>query len=148
MEYESDFHRCFMKRTLKNLENYHGSYEATQLLNSLLGLLIVPNESLDSSIPATPLDELSANEWGTVSTWITQPIKCDLGHTHTLTLRQFVRKLRNAVAHFNIKPYPETGEVEGFEFDNNPRKPSFKAKIPATELDRFVKQLASTFANS
>jgi len=94
------------------------------------------------------LDELNTNEWGTVPTWITQPIECDLGHTHTLTLRQFVRKLRNAVAHFNIKPYPKTGSVEGFEFDNKPRKPSFKAKIPVPELSKFVKKLASTLDNS
>ena len=156
MEYEPDFPRCFIKRTLTNLENYQSNcqnscqekYEATQLLNSLLGLLIVPNESLYERISTTPLDTLSANEWGAVSTWITQPIKCDLGHTHTLTLRQFVRKLRNAVAHFHIKPYPEEGIVEGFEFADKPRKPSFKAKIPVPELSKFVKKLASTLDNS
>nr|WP_319565535.1 HEPN family nuclease [uncultured Rhodoferax sp.] len=145
MEYESDFHRCFMERTQENLKNYQGNYEATQLINSLLGLLIVPKEKLFEKIPTTPLNELPPSEWGDVSKWVTQKIKCNLGHDHTLTLRQFVQKLRNSVAHFHIQPYPETGTVEGFEFAD---KPSFKAKIPVAELDRFVKQVASTLANS
>lgn len=41
-------YECFVKdfgdRTLKNYENYHGEYEVTQLINSMLGLIIVPYE--------------------------------------------------------------------------------------------------------
>ncbi len=144
MEYESDFPRCFMKRTQKNLESYKGNYEATQLIDSLLGFLIVPKEKLFEKIPITPLNELCTTEWGNVSTWLPQEIKCDLGHEHRLTLRQLVRKLRNAVAHCHIQPYPKTGVVKGFEFAD---KPSFKAKVPVAELNQFIKQLASTLAS-
>ena len=41
-------YECFVKdfgdRTLKNYVNYHGEYEVTQLINSMLGLIIVPYE--------------------------------------------------------------------------------------------------------
>ncbi len=142
MEYDSDFHRSFMVRTQKNLDDYHGVHEATHLINSLIGLLIVSREQLFDCIPNTPLDRLAPAEWGRVSDWITQPIKCNPGHVHTLTLRQFVRKLRNAVAHFRIEPYPEQGTVEGFSFIDG----SFKTKIPEAELKTFVNKLANELA--
>lgn len=142
MEYESDFHRSFVERTWKNLDDYKGEYEATHFINSLLGRLIVPKEKLFNDIPMTPLDQLDPTQWGKMSDWLTQPNKCELGHKHTLTLRQFARKLRNAVAHFHIQPYPETGDVQGFRFADG----SFKAKIPVPDLKLFVMQLASELA--
>lgn len=140
MQYENDFHRSFMKRTQKNLDDYQGEYEATQLINSLLGLLIVPKERLFDLIPDTPLDKLNFAEWGKVPQWMARPAKCDLGHEHTLTLRQLVRKLRNAVAHFKIQPFPENGVVQGFCFSDG----AFKVKAPVDELKLFAKQLAAT----
>jgi hypothetical protein len=38
------FDISFVMRTLENLKNYRGNYEFTMLLNSLLGLIVVPNE--------------------------------------------------------------------------------------------------------
>ena len=142
MEYESDFHRSFMERTQKNLKEYRGNYEATHLINSLLGLLIIPKERLFNRVPTTPLDQLNPAQWGSVSDWLTQPAKCDLGHVHTLTLQQLVRKLRNAVAHFKIHPYPAKGDVAGFEFSDR----LFKVKIPVNDLKLFVTQLAFELA--
>lgn len=140
MEYESDFHRSFMVRTQKNLENYRGDYEATQAINSLLGLLIVPKEKLFAHIPDDLLTDLG-DAWGTVSQWIRNPGKCDHGHRHPLTLRQLVRRLRNAVAYFKISPYPAQGEIQGFKFSD---RNGFSASIPVTELRRFVVKLAMT----
>lgn len=143
MEYESDFYLCFMKRTQQNLDNYEGVYDATQLLNSLLGLLIVPKEKLFDEIPDISLNELSPSEWGDVSSWVTQNVNGELGHEDSSTLRQFVRKLRNSVAHFHITPRHESGVVRGFCFADG----SFNAEIPENELKKFVEQLASTLAN-
>lgn len=42
-----NFDISFIKRTSENLTNYKGDYEFTMLLNSLLGLIVVPNESKD-----------------------------------------------------------------------------------------------------
>lgn len=142
MEYEQDFPGSFMERTRKNLEEYKGGSEATHLINSMLGLLIIPTEKHFERTPKTLLNQLDPAEWGNVSGWMTHPYKCDLGHEHTLTLRQFVRKLRNAVAHFDITPYPVQGPVEGFKFKDK----SFEASIPVHDLTCFVKQLASELA--
>lgn len=39
-----NFDIVFVKRTLENTENYNGEYTFTMLVNSLLGLIILPNE--------------------------------------------------------------------------------------------------------
>ena len=39
-----NFDVSFIERTSENLKNYEGEYEFTMLLNSLLGLIIVPRE--------------------------------------------------------------------------------------------------------
>jgi hypothetical protein len=77
MQYESDFPRSFMVRTRCNLENYHGQYEATQAINCLLGLLIVPKERLFNLIPDTALDRLDSAEWGPIQRWIKRIGRCD-----------------------------------------------------------------------
>ena len=40
-----NFDASFIYRTSENLKSYNGKYEFTMLLNSLLGLIVVPNES-------------------------------------------------------------------------------------------------------
>jgi hypothetical protein len=41
MENAQQFERDFMRRTLELVRSYRGPYDATDLLNCLLGLLIV-----------------------------------------------------------------------------------------------------------
>lgn len=41
------FDISFIKRTSRNLKNYKGHFEFTMLLNSLLGLVVVPHERKD-----------------------------------------------------------------------------------------------------
>lgn len=60
MEY-SDVVKDFAERTLVNLrqieslsESGYEAYEVTQLINSLLGLLIFPKERFHESIPEIP----------------------------------------------------------------------------------------------
>lgn len=60
MEYDADFHRDFMRRTLSILRTYQGDYDATLLINVLLGLLIVPRERSFDSIPPEPVEK----KWG------------------------------------------------------------------------------------
>lgn len=43
----ANFDVSFIERTKTNLDDYAGKYEFTMLLNSLLGLVIVPKESKD-----------------------------------------------------------------------------------------------------
>jgi HEPN pEK499 p136 len=114
MEYDSDFARSFMKRTLALATEYEGPLDATLLVNCLLGLLIVPKEALIEKIPTTEFDSLL--QWGIKPTSIKTIGRCEYGHEHNPNLRQLVRRLRNAVAHFRIEPWHSDGQVAGFTF--------------------------------
>lgn len=103
--------KVFAERTLGNLtyieeaeQNGEQVYDATQLINSLLGLIVFPRERDFDSIPTTPLRELEG--WPEIH----QSKGCN-------NLRQFCRKLRNAVAHCNILLLGEK-VIEGIHFQN------------------------------
>lgn len=46
MQYEPDFAKSFMRRTLEIARDYKGPHDATLLINCMLGLLVVPKEAL------------------------------------------------------------------------------------------------------
>lgn len=143
MEYEPEFAKSFMSRTLEIVAEYDGAYDATLLINCLLGLLVLPKEALLNKIPATPFDSL--DQWGIQPSSIKNTGKCDYGHQHDLSLRQLVRRMRNAVAHFQVEPFPQQGYVAGFTFkDRN----GFRAELTLSELKQFVVKLSEHLKNS
>jgi hypothetical protein len=96
--------RDFAERTQKNLEAIEKLqqeqpdgeiYEVTQLVNSMLGLLVFPQQRYINSIPETPLADLANQGWRVPVTIGEYP--------DVKTLRELVRYMRNAIAHFNIK---------------------------------------------
>lgn len=137
MSYNSDFERAFMERSLVLVKQYEGPYDATLLLNCLLGLLVVPNERCVDSIPADPIDD--SRKWG-ISLDAIQDRGTSQGVTNDpTTLRGLVKRLRNAVAHSRFEPDPPRGEVEAFCFhDRN----GFRARVELSELREFVEKLA------
>jgi len=137
MSFNSDFERAFMERSLVLIREYHGPYDATILLNCLLGLLIVPKEACIKSIPLDPIERLS--EWGISRKSIKQFGKSSGEDDNPKTLRGIVWHLRNAVAHFRFRPIPETGEVRAFHFHD---QSGFEAEVPLNELREFVEKLA------
>lgn len=143
MEYDPEFAKSFMRRTLELVERYQGPYDATLLVNCLLGLLIVPKESLIETVPPDPFDMLSI--WGIESTSILNFGKCDYGHPHKPNLKQLVRRLRNAVAHFKIDPVHRNAEVAAFKFED---RNGFRAEISLSEMRTFVKKLALHLENN
>ena len=68
-------------------------YPVTQLWNSLLGLIVLPQERDVDRIPATRMSERWAVGWPRITV---------AGREHR-TLRHLVRDLRNAVSHFNVE---------------------------------------------
>lgn len=137
MEYEPDFAKSFMRRTLEIAKTYQGPYDATLLINCMVGLLVVPKEALLAKIPAEPFESLA--KWGIRCGSIRSTGKCNYGHEHVPNLRQLVQRMRNAVAHFQIEPFPSKGEVQGFIFkDRN----GFDARISLPELHDLVVKLA------
>ena len=111
-------------------------YEVTQLVNSLLGLLIFPQQRYIASIPEIPLGELAAQGW---------PIPKVIGNfPQAENLRELIRYLRNAIAHFNIEfTIDEYEHLNGLRVWNiNRGQTTWKAKISLPEieqlLDRFI----------
>ncbi|HST62670.1 MAG TPA: HEPN family nuclease, partial [Longimicrobium sp.] len=94
MEYEVEFERDFMRRTLRIVQDYSGASEATLLLNCLVGLLIVPKERFLDRIPLDPLSWLQ--HWGISPTSIHEAAKITKANPAPETLRGIVHSLRNA----------------------------------------------------
>lgn len=138
MEYSiQEFERDFMSRSLTLLEEYKGEFDATFLLNCLVGLLIVPKERALKKIPKKYLTEL--RDWGIGRHVVLSESKDRSQSEKGMTLRQFVWRLRNAIAHFRVLPHNYGGKVCAFECWD---KSGFRAFITIQELQMFVTSLA------
>jgi len=104
MEYK-DVIRDFALRTKRNLEFIEKEvsidstkpevYEVTQLVNSLLGLIVFPREEYMSRLPETPLAELVDQGWAVPRVVGDYP--------QVNTLRELIDYIRHAISHFNIE---------------------------------------------
>jgi len=137
MGYLNDFEHSFMQHTLEIIREYKGDFDATILVNCLLGLLVIPKEKF---LEAIPLDSISSfSEWGINPDSIKQIGKKTKKNKYPDTLRGFVYSLRNSVAHFRLNPIPATEEVHSFEFTD---RDGFRAVIKLEEIRDFVERLA------
>jgi hypothetical protein len=143
VSYLSNFERSFSEHTLIIVNEYSGQYDATLLINCLLGLLVVPKETVLNAIPETPLSELAS--------WGIEPASIKATGTSRRssdpdpnTLRGLVANLRHSVAHFRIQPVPKKGDVVAFEFKNDR---GLDAVISISELRDFVTQLSDYLKN-
>lgn len=144
MMYE-DVIRDFAERTRSNLrtiERLQGEggevYEATQLVNSMLGLLVFPREEFIRRVPRTPLDQLKEEGW---------PVpRVTPGFDQVSDLRELIRYLRNAIAHFNIEfirdGRNEIRMLRVWNFDPRRGRKTWEAELGLAELrgiaDRFT----------
>lgn len=140
MEYHT-LVRDFIKRTQVNLEviescvtdNRCEAFETTQLLNSLLGLLILPQQRYYDSIPHTPIHELIEQGWT-----IPRPVD---DYPQVETLHKLLRYLRNSIAHFNVEFHGDNGQLSAITVWNVPHgalQPDWKARLEFSELRTFI----------
>ena len=109
----------FIARTERNLKIIEDLaiqgeevYEVTQLINSLLGLLVFPKERWLSKVPAIDRNKLEMDGWPLPEEEISQ-----FGN-----LQDLLKKMRNAVAHFDIELILGKDEIVGIQFkDSNSR---------------------------
>jgi len=136
----------FAHRTRKNLEYIESCsrdadslvYEFTQLINSLLGLLVFPKEKFWESLPETPLTDLVAKGWPDI-----KPVQ---GKLEEDNLRQLMRALRNGIAHFNLEFMTnKQNELSGVRIWNTRWNKStkkseitWKAELTTEELKKIV----------
>ncbi len=141
MSYLSNFERSFSEHTLQLLKGYTGELDATLIINCLLGLLIVPKETVLKAIPDSPLSDLP--RWGINQSSIKSPGKPTRSNPQPETIRGLVTNLRHSVAHFRIKPIPAEGDVHSFEFKNDV---GLHAEISLSEIRQFVERLSEYLA--
>lgn len=137
MQFDRQFERDFMRRTLKLVHEYEGPYDATLLLNCLLGLLIVPKETSLEQIPTDPISKLA--EWGISPSSIKNFGKKNKKNQYPETLRGIVYSLRNSIAHIRVRPTDDNRQVKGFVFTD---LSGFNASIDLDEVRVFVEKLA------
>lgn len=137
MGYLDNFEHSFMQHTLEILRDYKGHFDATILINCLLGLLVIPKEKFLEAIPLDPLSKLSI--WGINPDSIKRTGKKKNKNKNPDTLRGVIYNLRNSVVHFRLKPIPATKEVHSFEFTD---LDGFHAVIKLEEMQDFVVRLA------
>ena len=132
-------HNLRVIRELRGREPGSQVFEVTQLVNSTLGLLVFPQQKYVDSIPETSLDELGANGW---------PIPRIVGnYPQVENLRQLIRVLRNAIAHFNLEFVPGPENVIGSlrVWNTKLRKPNeitWMAELTIDDLEQITERFA------
>ena len=139
----------FTKRTMSNLdaidklleaqqnkEEEITVYETTQLINSCLGLIVIPKETWLDNIPETSLVKLKADGWPIPE--LSDPSE----PWQDLTLRQLIKYLRNAIVHWNIEILPDSeNQICGLRIWNDHEENESKvheSTLSVQDLRKFV----------
>lgn len=92
-------------------------FETTQLVNSCLGLIVMPKEKHINDIPNRSIQKLKDEGWP-----IPQ-LTNSSEQRHDLNLRQLIEYLRNAIAHFHIEfNHGDDNQINGLKLWNEDEK--------------------------
>lgn len=169
-----NFDISFIKRTLENLEKTNSEFEFTMLVNSLLGLLILPNEynikdkreynfdflnkeityysSLKDIFKIQEINLMDENNKECKQSkfyWLDNSGKKI--NPDNITLGNLIKRVRNGIAHFGIIPTKDKDQWEGIIIRNYPnRDDTFNMEIYLTkhELETFAKFIANKYLNT
>ncbi len=137
----------FAKRTKHNLKLIEEhklcgeeAYEVTQLINSCLGLLVLPQQRYMDSIPKTPINELVKDGW------VIPKVSGDFPQVENLN--QLIRYLRNAISHFNIEFVSDSeDEISTLKMWNaNHERKTWEAVLGFHELKAILEKFADLLA--
>ena len=141
----------FISRTEKNLraieklsQDGESVYEVTQLINSLLGLLVYPRENFFDEIPEITRETMIKQRWPLPDEEISQ----------IQNLRKLVKNMRNAVAHLNIEFIADNNEIVGIRFKNycpcykDREKPLWIGVYRLEPLKKFVNMLLARISKN
>ena len=110
-QYCKPLEKSFVCRTNKLIQEYNGEYDATMLLNCLLGLLMVPfekNKALFKDENRTSVIRDMFNRLQVGGRYN------DFGGDYSDF--EIIRFVRNAIAHFHVESVPAQGTIRGFCF--------------------------------
>jgi hypothetical protein len=138
MEYK-DLVKDFATRTKANLaliqtaaKTGQDAYEVTQFINSLLGLLIFPQQEFYDKIPKTKLADLEKDGWPI-------PRVCN-NYKQVRNLSELLRYLRNSIAHFGLSFTAKKEHIDGIIIWNTlpSGQINWKAELKIEELERIT----------
>ena len=150
----------FALRTRKNLEYIRDAFDrdedvhvVTHVVNSLLGIVVVPKERyFEESFWSISLEELTRRGWPKWDVTIDEPTKKG---SHTATLGDLIRHLRNATAHgrFRFGGEPDSRHISEVKLivedaPSRVRNPNWRAEIAGTDLFQFCLLLADYIDDS
>jgi hypothetical protein len=142
----------FVERTQSILIEYAGEYKLTNLLNCMIGLVILPNERAQNDFPALwERDIKDIPIFSDLKIKIFNPIKGKDKITGTTeyfatTLKIFLKKLRNGIAHQNIEPINENDLFVGAVFRNKIYGVvDFEVEFRRRELETFANFVANQY---
>lgn len=136
--------RDFAKRTQKNMEiieELHNEgrkvYEVTHFINSLLGLLVFPQQS--TIIPTTSLETLKKEGWP-----IPSPIR---PYPPARTLDYLLRKMRNSISHQHIEyKSDKNGEIVSLIlWDELNGRTNWKVTMSVDDFKQFTYRFVQLF---
>ncbi|PQV63899.1 hypothetical protein B1R32_108110 [Abditibacterium utsteinense] len=135
-------HNLQLMREIQKTQPEAKAFEVTQLINSLLGLLVFPKERYLDGIPEKTWEQLKAEGW------LIPNVRS--GCEPPPNLKEFLRLMRNAIAHFNIEFLPDqNNEIAGIRVWNKNRGvKNWEAELNLEQLEdialRFVNILKET----
>jgi hypothetical protein len=137
----------FVQRTKTIIEQYKDfpipekeKFEATLLINCLVGLIMLPQQHWYDSLPT---DILNGEEWGIKSEQVTF-----IKPGEQKNVKNIARHLRNSIAHYRFKAFDDsTGKISSFHFKDCDTKhnKTFETKIPLSDIAKFAKKLSDIF---
>lgn len=134
MEYKNIFGIEFIQRTQKIVNEYQTPFENTLFVNTCVGLLIIPQQSLFDHLPT---EVVSTDKWGIADTDISYIKESDK------SVKNVARHIRNAIAHDGVRFGSDNGEdithikITDWK-DKEHKTETFKAVIEVTKFKTFV----------
>lgn len=135
-----NFEYDFIERTLIDIERYQGEFEVTALLNSCVGLLVIPKENLFDK-----LQDEDICQYGIAVNKVR--VNDNSGCSHSL--KNVLRHIRNSIAHGNFNQEDTSGGIirslrfQDYVKENGRRKRTFEMTIRVEEFRSFAIRVAN-----
>jgi len=145
----------FVDRTKEILLNYEGEYKLSNAINCMLGLLILPYENVRNN-PDTFWDtDLNAiPDFPAFRIHVFQPVhkvkKGGIIEYYPKTLRVFLQKIRNGLAHQHIRPVNTNGRftrvvIENYFDPDNRNILDMEVEFTRKQLEKFALFIADEY---
>jgi len=142
------FNIDFVKRTIKILDHYNGDYSFSNLINCTLGLIILPYEARGSSSifnkNIAVIDSLPS--FTLINFNPIKVIKNNEVFYYPKSLKVLLQKIRNGLAHQNIRPVNFDGILKSIVISNKYRsKQDLEIEFTEYELKNFALFISETY---